>query len=61
MRTITYKKTIAASGLPEETAFNLKVQQQYGSAFVILPIAPTLPLSFSMCLRTTTAPKHMPI
>jgi len=36
MRTITYKKTIAASGLPEETAFNLKVQQQYGSAFVIL-------------------------
>ena len=35
MRTITYKKTIAASGLPEETAFSLKVQQQYGSAFVI--------------------------
>jgi hypothetical protein len=36
MRTISYKETIPASGLTEKTAFNLTVQQQYGSAFVML-------------------------
>ena len=33
MRTISYKKTLANASLSEETAMDLKVQQQYGSAF----------------------------
>jgi len=35
MRTISYKKTLANATLTEEDAMDLKVQQQYGSAFVM--------------------------
>tara|TARA_R100000656_G_scaffold112852_1_gene85080 strand:- start:286 stop:612 length:327 start_codon:yes stop_codon:yes gene_type:complete len=50
MRTITYKKTIAAATtLAEETAFSLKVQQQYGSAFVM----------FADCTNVTVKLQYM--
>ena len=50
MRTITYKKTIAAATtLAEDTAFNLKVQQQYGSAFVM----------FADCTHVTVKLQYM--
>ena len=36
MRTLKYKKTLPNATLTEESAFDLKVQKQYGSSFQML-------------------------